>query len=175
MTRPFLDQTSATDIAGFRASSLNYLSGLPIRRWWSADWLQPIARIGASGNVAWPLSAVDGAEAVELGFDAEGKRIPQNVAGSASRPPPGLCDKAPGSNAPAAGGEPNAPHLRTTYVSQFTAPESGELFLYLNDAIAAVPFGPTVTCFYDNNSGSAKVVIASVPAPRLEAGSKSSP
>ena len=57
----------------------------------------------------------------------------------------------------------------------FATAESGELFLYLNDAIAAVPFGPTVTCFYDNNSGSAKVVIESVPAPRLEAGSKSSP
>ena len=169
MTHPFFDRTSATDIAGFRASSLNYLSGLPIRRWWSADWFQPIARIGAGGNVAWPLAAVDGAEAVQLGFDPDGNKLPRDEAEAASSPS-GWCERIPEGDDPAASKKPGAPHLRKTYVSQFTAPESGELFLYLNDAIAAVPFGPTVTCFYDNNSGSTKVVIESVPAPRLEGG-----
>ena len=30
--------------------------------------------------------------------------------------------------------------LRKTYVSNFTARSDGELFLYVNDAIAAIPF-----------------------------------
>ncbi len=146
MTKPFLDQTQPVDIAGFRASSFNYLLGVPLRRWWASDWFQPIARIGARGDAAWPLVAADGAEAVELGFDADGNKIP----------------------ATAAGADPKGPHLRKTFVSQFVAPASGELFLYLNDAIAAVPFGPTVTRFYKNNSGSAKVVVERVAPPKIE-------
>jgi hypothetical protein len=82
-----------------------------------------------------------------------------------------LCDKVPEGDPVAAGTKPSP--LRKIYVSQFAAPETGELFLYVNDAIAAVPFGPTIACFYDNNRGSAKVVIKAIPAPRLEAGAKS--
>jgi uncharacterized protein (DUF2235 family) len=166
MTEPFLDQMHPTDVAGFRASSFPYLLGLPLRRWWTADWFQPIARIGREGSIAWPLTAVDGAGAVDLGFDADGNRLPD-----AAGPPPGWCDPISEAEARAAG----SPRLRKTYVSEFVAPESGELFLYVNDAIAAVPFGPTITCFYRNNSGSAKVKVEIVPPPKLAAGSSAGP
>jgi hypothetical protein len=49
--------------------------------------------------------------------------------------------------------------MMTTLVTSFTAPATGELFLYLNDAIFALPFLPPVTCFYRNNSGTARVVV----------------
>jgi hypothetical protein len=38
----------------------------------------------------------------------------------------------------------------------FTARSDGELFLYVNDAIAAIPFW-TYKGFYANNTGNAKV------------------
>jgi hypothetical protein len=55
--------------------------------------------------------------------------------------------------------------LRKTYVSNFTARSDGELILYLNDAIAAVPFLNPCKGFYDNNTGKAKVIIKRLVAP----------
>jgi uncharacterized protein (DUF2235 family) len=185
MNHPFFDQTIMTDVAGFRDLSLRYVMALPIRRHWSADWFQPIARIGAGGNAEWALIAVDGSEALELGQDVAGKNIDNRFyeaeeyaprlaelhRGEAKADPSRLewCAKLPDKEYAAAEMIRNEQNLRRTYVSQFAAPESGELFLYVNDAIAAVPFGPTVTCFYNNNRGSAKVTIQSMPVPKRAA------
>lgn len=179
MNHPFFDQTTMTDVAGFRSFSLRYLTGLPLRRWWSADWFQQIARVGASGDVEWPLLAVDGSEALELGQDVSGQEIPTRFYEAKEYAPRlaelrrdkakadpsrlGWCQKLPDEEYTAAEKIQNEQNLRKTYVSQFAAPESGELFLYINDAIAAVPFGPTITCFYNNNRGSAKVTIQRMP------------
>jgi hypothetical protein len=51
-------------------------------------------------------------------------------------------------------------------VSRFTAPGSGELFLYVNDAIFAWPFGLLGSYFYDNNRGMAKVTVQREPLPK---------
>jgi hypothetical protein len=40
------------------------------------------------------------------------------------------------------------------------------LLLYLDDAIAAVPFGPVVTGFYRNNGSGAKVAVEPMPGPK---------
>jgi hypothetical protein len=51
-------------------------------------------------------------------------------------------------------------------VSEFTAPAEGELYLYVNDAMLAIPFGgPTVECFYANNSGKAKITVERFKTP----------
>lgn len=121
---PFSDRTIMTDIAGFKDASPIYLLALPIRRWWSADWFQPIARIGRSGIDTWALDSVDGDIAIPVGADT-------------------------------AGDHP----LRKIYASNFTAHSDGELILYVNDAIAAIPFGKTITRFYENNTGKAKIRI----------------
>jgi len=55
--------------------------------------------------------------------------------------------------------------IRRSFLSQFQAAATGKLFLYLNDAITAVPFGPLVTCFY-GNSGGAKVTVELMPSPQ---------
>lgn len=60
------------------------------------------------------------------------------------------------------------PDFQKVFVSQFVAPAEGELFLYVNDAIAAVPFIP-IQCFYKNNGGKAKITIERVPVPRPSA------
>jgi hypothetical protein len=180
MDHRFFDQTVMTDIAGFRSFSLPYLTELPLRRSWSADWLQPIARVGARGDAEWPLMDLDGSEALELGHDVNGERFSTRFyeakeyalrladlhRGEAKADPSrlGFCDKLPADELAAAEKIRDSLDLRKTYVSQFTAPETGELFLYVNDAIGAIPFGPTITCFYDNNRGSAKVTLQRIPA-----------
>jgi hypothetical protein len=35
-----------TDIAGFKDASLRHLPAQFILRWWTADWFQPIAKVG---------------------------------------------------------------------------------------------------------------------------------
>jgi hypothetical protein len=49
--------------------------------------------------------------------------------------------------------------LRRTFISRFTAPADGELILYVNDAIAALPLIGTFDGFYANNTGTAKVTL----------------
>jgi len=60
--------------------------------------------------------------------------------------------------------QPGPRRQQGAYVMQFTARTNGELFLFVNDAILAVPGLWSV--FYDgNNRGSADVTIARVPPP----------
>jgi hypothetical protein len=134
MAEPFADDGLSTDVAGFTDTSLPRLARLPLRRWWSADWFQPIARIGLLGDVEWPLEAQDGHRAVDLA------RLRAGLAPS------------------------------RTLVATFTAEASGELFLYVNDAIAAVPFGPTIAGYYRDNTGAAVVAVEGVRVPPLPAG-----
>jgi len=155
---PFLDRGIMTDVAGFSDGGIRHLLALPIRRWWSAAWFQPIARVNTAGNTEWPLQALDGTEAPELIEHA----VVAESDGS-------LCNKLDGKDlATTLAAREHETKLRTTFVSQFVAPASGELFLYLNDAIAAIPFGPTTTCFYDNNFGRAKVIVQPVPLPPMD-------
>jgi len=155
---PFLDRGIMTDVAGFSDGGIRHLLALPIRRWWSAAWFQPIARVNTAGNTEWPLQALDGTEAPELIEHA----VVAESDGS-------LCKKLDGKGlATTLVARKQETKLRTTFVSQFVAPASGELFLYLNDAIAAIPFGPTTTCFYDNNFGRAKVIVQPVPLPPMD-------
>lgn len=182
MVEPFFDQTIMTDIAGFRDLSLRHLTTKPILRWWSADWFQPIARIGVGGTAEWPLVAVDGDEALDVGVDVHNQprpihfykapeyasRLTELQRGDAKADPSRLsaCDKIPEGELLAAQGIRKRQNLRTTYVSQFVASDNGELFLFVNDAIMAIPFAPTIECFYTNNTGKAKVTIERTPAPK---------
>lgn len=180
MTDPsFFDRTIMTDVAGFKDVSWRHLLALPIRRWWSADWFQPIARISDTGIDAWPLISVDGDAAIPTGQDAAGNRMPKyfyedkdyaarlkEVKGTDQDPSRlAIGQKIPGSELPAAEKIRAKYKLRNTYVSNFTAHSDGELFLYVNDAIAAIPLWRTFTSFYDNNTGKAKVTIKHMVSP----------
>lgn len=92
---------------------------VPLRRWWSAGWWQPIGRIAASGNAEWPMRSAYG----------EG---------------PGLIGAKPGS----------------IFVSEFTATESGEFFVFVNDAFGAIPILGPIETAYANNRGLATVTIS---------------
>jgi hypothetical protein len=168
MTEPFVDHTIMTDIAGFTMDSWSFWAGAAVRRWWTADWFQPIARIGRTGNAEWPLAAIDGARAVDVS-DYKTQGTPDEIAkAEAARQERGYC--APITDTSMAQAPEDRTQLRRTYVSQFVAPASGQLYLYVNDAIAAAPFLPTLECFYKNNSGSAKVTVEQVPVPKPASG-----
>jgi hypothetical protein len=94
-------------------------------------------------------------------------RLKELHAGDAAKDPSRLAvnAKIPQAELPAAIKIRDKYDLRNTYVSNFTAKSDGELFLYVNDAIAAVPFLKTLTWFYDNNTGKAKVTIKHVASP----------
>jgi hypothetical protein len=174
-TEPFFDQTLMPDIAGFKDVSLRHLSGQFILRWWTADWFQPIAKIGRTGSDAWPLISADGDTAVQIGKDLFGNPVPENFhddasykdrlaelsRGLAKDDPSRLAynQKIPPAELARANEIESRYKLRRTFISEFTAPADGELMLYVNDAIAAVPFFGTIEGFYENNSGSAKVTV----------------
>ena len=52
-------------------------------------------------------------------------------------------------------------------VVDFTATASGELFLYVNDAVR-LPFGGPFNRYYNNNGGSAEVSMQRIPLPPPE-------
>ena len=181
---PFFDQTIMTDIAGFREVSWRHFVAWPIRRWWSADWFQPIARIGRAGIDTWALESADGDMALPAGTDTAGEEFPKHFyddksyeerlkqlhSGRAEDDPSRLAinQKIPAAELAKATEIRNQHKFRKIYASNFTAHSDGELILYVNDAIAAIPFGETITSFYDNNTGKAKITITRqlTPLPR---------
>jgi hypothetical protein len=68
---------------------------------------------------------------------------------------------------PAAGDVWQKQGLATRVVADFVAPESGELFLYVNDAIQVFPFVGPFNSFYKNNSGTATIRLQRMPFPPL--------
>jgi hypothetical protein len=56
-------------------------------------------------------------------------------------------------------------NLSSLMVADFTAAASGELFLYVNDAIQFFPFFGPFDLYYQNNSGSAEVTVRRIPLP----------
>jgi hypothetical protein len=175
MSEPFFDQTMMTDIAGFKDTSLRHLSAQFVLRWWTADWFQPIAKIGRTGSDAWPLISADGDTALPVGSDASGKPIPKDFyedpsyknrlaelnRGPSENDPSRLTyySKIPASELATANEIESKYTLRKKFISRFTAPADGELMLYVNDAIAGFPFVRTIEGFYANNSGSAKITL----------------
>lgn len=180
---PFFDRTIPSGAGGFTDDLWRHRFALPIRRWWRADWFQPIARIGAAGVHEWPLVAVDGRTAPPAGQrpkPVDGApppcSSPSEKGGTAAAiayepapaeltlvpgtPPLGMLGEIPDGPAwTAAIAEHHARCLRSDFVAKFTAPASGTLRLYLNDAVIAVPFLPPFTGFYRNNRGAATVEI----------------
>jgi hypothetical protein len=160
VTEPFCDQRIASDVYGFHGSaSWTQWLGTALRRWWTVDWFQPIARVGASGILEWPLVSSDGSEPTVL--DPAHDVAPE--------PPGGLeawtrLSAEECKHASAARGRPSQGVLQ----SEFTAPGGGELFLYVNDAIGAVPFRGEIRRFYDNNRGRATVTVRRLPDLELQ-------
>ena len=136
------------------------------------NWFQPIARIGEIGNYEHVLQPAAPLPVVH--FDCPNKKrlsgweaikgIPEAIEGipGAIRDTPSPAKTEFKQTQPDCEAGERIPPNRTL-ISDITADATGELFLYVNEAVWAFPGRPT-DFFYRNNSGTAKVTVKRILA-----------
>jgi hypothetical protein len=173
---PWFDRTIMTGVNGFQLSAFKQFAAVPLRRWVRADWFQPIARIGANADAELPLQSIDGTLPDKLPRLRDPTKDTTHlkpadsypVRVEDSTPPPqlpafGTFQPIPKDALPAAQEVWRQQGLASLMVADFTATASGELFLYVNDAVQLAPFFGPFDLFYQNNSGSAEVMVQRIP------------
>ncbi len=170
MGRAWFDKRERTDVGGFTADSVPHYLSSPLKRWWREKWFQPIARIGTVGNYEHVLHPAAPLPVVRFsGCPApRGQKLTvfqwitdiPNAIKDIPQPAPQefmtaqiKCDNDSGI------------YPSSVLISDFTADVSGELFIYVNDAVLLWP-GAT-DLFYRNNSGTATVTVTRIQAPRM--------
>lgn len=146
--RNWFDRAIRADVAGFTPGSFSLLSATPLKRWWREDWFRPIARIGEIGNDEYVLAPKDEFEKYEYPSCPQIERQTDGTSGRAKIPPDvaeQLMKCAP------------TPENRNKVVAEIKARTTGELFLYVNDAVLMLP-GLT-DFFVSNNTGTATVSV----------------
>jgi hypothetical protein len=149
----WFDRTIRADVAGFAADNFRHMTATPLKRWWRENWFKPIARIGEIGNDEYVLESADEFEkytypscaGIDRGKDDSDVRakIRDDVARK-------LLECAP------------TPDTRKVIVTEIKARTTGELFLYVNDAVLMWP-GLT-DLFYSNNTGTTWVTVERITA-----------
>lgn len=179
---PWFDRTIMSGANGFRDSSWRHVLASSIRRWSGAGWFQPVLRIGAKGNTELPLEAINVMPADQLPrplnpMDPEDKTTrPVRLEDTAefkdstselhrSWQPFGNFEPIPAAALPAAGNVWRKQGLADRMVADFVAADTGEIFLYVNDAVQLFPLLGPFNKYYDNNSGTAQVQLQRMPLP----------
>ena len=198
---PWLDQLMLTDPYGFDGRGFIHSAGVALRRWPSAAWFQPIAQIGKRGDAEWPLVPLDGGNALSP-YGEKCSSLPFNYAESsehasfcATNKKSKSCvrralslrasDPLPREELEAAkkawtqdsfvydGRRCTTTFPRKTFVSEFVASDTGEFFLFVNDAVhIAWPARDQIS--YRNNTGTANVSIERLPRAEAPATTTSS-
>ncbi len=150
----WFDGTSHTDIAGFPAYRYSHLLATPLKRWWRENWFKPIARIGVVGNDEYVLDSKDEFETYShFSCPVETKQTKQcNMYNKISSDLAAKCMALY-----------PIPDNRKVVVSEIKARTTGELFLYVNDAVLMLP--ESTRFFSNNNRGTAKVTVEPMFAP----------
>jgi len=178
---PWFDRTIMSGVNGFKLYDLAHVAGLPLRRWYRADWFQPVLRIGANGDAELALQEINVMPADDLPrrlnpIDREDRherpiRVEETDEGKTNgelvRTSKNLKveEPIPDDLLPAARQIWRKQGLADQMVADFVAAESGEVFLYVNDAVQVLPFFGPLERFYNNNSGAAKVTLQRMPLP----------
>ncbi|BAM89496.1 hypothetical protein S58_35030 [Bradyrhizobium oligotrophicum S58] len=171
---PWFDRTIMSGVGGFQISDVRHLAALPMLRNYGANWFQPVLRIGSQSSTELPLVALNGMAADRLPRTApDGTARPIHVEDIDHVPAElgnalkqlGWFNPIPLSALPAAREIWKQQDFAETMVAEFVAPDSGELFLYVNDAVQIFPIGKPFELFYDNNSGSADIQVQRLPLP----------
>jgi hypothetical protein len=151
----WFDRSIWTDARGFPTDRPTHYGGMLIKRWWTKNWFQPIVRVGRRGNYEYALEPVEPLPDVPLQDCA----APAEENADTSQPASPEIRQA----VKQCGGQTLIPSRKL--VAEFTPRKSGELFVYVNDAVLLWP--GMVKYFYGNNSGSAQVTVAPVLAPAV--------
>ena len=147
----WFDKTTRADVAGFSSDSILHFISTPILRWWTQTWFKPIARIGVVGNDEYVLTPVDPFEphtypqCPEIQRETMGggvrAKIQPDIAANLM-----TCAQVPSD--------------RLTVITDIRARSTGELFLYVNDAVLAFP--GLADFFYRNNSGKGRITVEQI-------------
>lgn len=151
----WFDKSIWTDVRGVPTDRWHYYLGLPLKRWWTRNWFQPVARVGRKGNYEYTLEPKEPLPDVPLRSCAAPEGSDTNSfepASLAVRQAVKQCDN-----------RILTPSRKL--VAEFTSLSSGELFMYVNDALLLWP--EQADLFYRNNSGTARVAISPVLAPEI--------
>jgi uncharacterized protein (DUF2235 family) len=171
----WFDNGVRTDVAGFGTDSLRLVTASPLKRWWFENWFQPVARIGKIGNYehvlrpAAPLTAMKHLSDIEL-KEEDRKDFKKNCSF-----PPEKWDWETDISLPADKDfRDRELNCERTYkitpnrrlISDITADATGELFIYVNDAVLAFPGWTDL--FYQNDRGTATVTVTPILADSIE-------
>lgn len=163
---PWFDRTKMAGTRGFELNYASLIVSLPMRRLYQAGWFVPILRIGERGSVEIPLEAADPTSLDESDRIKYRPLLLENVPQFTNEYSElltlGPFDPIPDSAIHAANNIWKQSGLAADLVAEFTAPKSGEVFLYVNDAIQPYPFFGPLDRFYRNNRGSARVTLEPV-------------
>ena len=202
---PWFDRTIMSGVNGFQTYEPHHYLALPERRLFGADWFQPVVRVGTKGINDLPLKAINVMPADEFprrmkptlpaedDISRSKDRYPVRLddtdafkgrldgLGKFEPIPPAMLDEAQQVWKQQA--------LDGRVVAEFVAPDSGELFFYVNDAVQIFPQllpewmvpswlqviqGPP-DLYYHNNTGTAKITVQRLPAPPLPSAKTASP
>jgi hypothetical protein len=175
MTDDWFDKDVRTDVGGFAVADvvppeenwfdaarmkryLLLLIAAPLKRWWQENWFQPIARIGERGNYEHVLKPAAPLPAAAYGSC----RPPEEAAASLRGAIDDVQTPAKARSKCELGYRNRASRL---LISDVAANASGELFIYVNDAVLALP--GLGDLFYRNNRGTAKVSVTRIVAPQV--------
>jgi uncharacterized protein (DUF2235 family) len=185
----WFDHAIRTDVAGTPADNPVLYLAIPLRRWWAENYFKPVVRVGSVGNDEYVLEPerafsplpycrspeVYGTAVTKPGEEGLTVPSPRNRSEKEMRAACSTC--AAVKPEVQEGGSENGrikkesaralldcsptPEARKTVKAIITPRTSGEVFVYVNDAILAIPGG--VDFFYRNNSGSASITVEHAP------------
>jgi hypothetical protein len=153
----WFDKGTPADVVGFGADTIPHYLGMTLKRWWRESYFQPIARVGDIGNYEYPLKPA--APLPKVDFSAC-KKISQ-TAGPNDIESPALeakrldeltCEAEKGIR------------RNEVLISDITPDSTGELYIYVNDAILFWDSRDHHR-FYKNNSGRARITVTRTVAP----------
>jgi uncharacterized protein (DUF2235 family) len=164
LNKEWFDKGRHTDVAGFAADNWLHLLAAPLKRWWRENWFQPIARIGEIGNNEHALRPAALLPILRPSEDCPSAEKMRNEAwhSDIQSPAPDEFKQAQIECDSRHGIKPSR-----VLISDITADATGELFLYVNDAVLTWP--ERTDMFYRNNSGVAKVTVTRILATAIEA------
>lgn len=147
----WVDRNTRADVGGFATDNITRLVATPLKRFWRENWFKPIARVGRIGNDEYVLGAREAFTPDPYppcpAADPSGSTVGVKISDDAAR---SLLQCAP------------TPHERRELRAEIKVRSTGELFLYVNDAVLLWPGKSDF--FYQNNSGSARVTVENITA-----------
>ncbi|MGH6834636.1 MAG: DUF2235 domain-containing protein [Methylocella sp.] len=142
----WFNRTTRADVAGFPATNFLYWVITPLKRWWWQDWFKPIATIGWIGSDDYVLQPTEPFERYRYPACPQIERATKGILFAKIKDDVArdLLKCAP------------TPDNRKSLVTVIEARSTGELFLYVNDAVLMLP---PWNEFYRNNSGTGSVTV----------------